>query len=395
MADNTLLTVDQITKEAQRILHQKLNFVGNVNRTYDDRFAQSGAKIGSPLRIRMPNQYTVRTGRVIDVQDTTEKKEDLAVATQKGVDMEFTSNELTLDLDDFSNRILEPAMAVLAANIEADALSMYKDVYQEVDNSGATAVFTNVLNVRKKLADALAPMDNLRTMTMDTQLNVDIVDDLKGLFHSGDEISKLYKEGLVAQTAGFKFYENTLLPSHTVGSQDGNYQTKGGSQTGNTLDIDTGAGTILKGDVFTVAGVNRVHPETKTDTGDLQEFIATADQTSGGDVIIDIAPEIIESGPYQNVTNAAGDNKSLTFHGAADTAHNISMGFHKDAFAFATADLVMPDGVDFASRQTYDGISMRIVRQYDINNDLFPCRIDVLYGYKAIRPQLACRLAAN
>lgn len=391
---NTLLTVDQITREALRVLHQKLNFIGNINRTYDDSFANSGAKIGDTLRIRKPNQYTVRTGRVIDVQDSTDKKEDLTVGTQKGVDTEFTSNELTLDLDDFSQRILEPAMAVLAANIEADALSMYKDVYQEVDNSGSSGTFANVLNVRKQLADSLTPMDGMRTMTMDTQLNVDIVDALKGLFHDSQEVSKQYKEGLVGQTAGFKFYENTLIPAHIVGSQDGNYVTNGSDQTGSTITVGTGTGTVLEGDVFTIAGVYSVHPETKVSTGSLQKFVCTEDYSGGGGDI-SISPSIIATGAYQNVSNAAGDGKALTFDGTASTAHNISLGFHKDAFAFATADLVMPEGLDFASRQNYDGISMRIVRDYDINNDNFPCRIDVLYGYKAIRPQLACRLAAN
>ncbi len=394
MASNTLLTVDQITKEALRILHQKLNFIGNVNRSYDDRFANSGAKIGDTLRIRLPNQYTVRTGRVIDVQDTNEKKEDLTVSTQKGVDTEFTSNDLTMDLDSFSTRILEPAMTVLASHVESDALSMYKNVYQEVDNSASSVTFANALNCRKKMVDSLTPSDGQWAFCMDTQMNVDLVDTLKGLFHESSQVSKQYKEGLVGQTAGFRFYENTLLHSHTAGKQDGNIVTNGADQDGSTITVDgDDDGVIEIGDVFTIAGVNRVHPETKTDTGNLQEFVATSKLTGAGNV--DISPEIIASGAYQNVTNKAGDDKSLTFHGSSDTAHNISLAFHRDAFAFATADLVMPEGVDFASRQVYDGISMRIVRQYDINNDMFPCRIDILYGYKAIQPQLAARLAAN
>jgi len=390
---NTILTVDQITREALRILHQRLNFVGNINRQYDDSFANEGAKIGDTLRIRKPMQFTIRTGKVIDVQDATEKKVDLTVSTQKGVDVEFSSAELTLDLDNFSGRILEPAMAVLAANIESDALNMYKDVYNEVDNSGASMTFANILNARKRLNDCLTPLDDNRTVLLDTQANVDLVDALKGLFHDSGQVSKQYRQGMMGQTAGFKFYENTLLHSHTPGDQDGNYETDGADQDGSTIDIDTGTDKILEGDVLTIADCYRVHPETKENTGELQLFVATADRDGDGE--ISISPEVIASGAYQNVNAKVGDGKAVTVHGTRDTAHHIALAFHRDAFAFATADLVMPTGVDFASRQVYDGISMRIVRQYDINNDNFPCRIDVLYGYTTIRPQLACRIAAN
>lgn len=392
---NSILTVDQITREALRILHQKLNFVGKVNRTYDDRFAQSGAKIGDTLRIRKPNQFTVRDGATLSTQDTTEKSEDLTVSKQKGVDVEFTSNELTLDLDDFSDRILEPAMAVLAANIEADAFNMYKAVYNQVDNIGSAATFSKLLAVRKQLTDNLAPLSP-RCLTLNTQDNLDMVDGLKGLFQDSTQIAKQYREGMVGVIGGFgEIYENTVIPSHTAGAgADDSYLVNGASQTGSTLTVDGGSSALVEGDVFTISGVNRVHPETKNDTGDLQQFVVTADY-SGGAGDISISPEIITSGAYQNVSGSPADNAALSIQGTASTAHDISLGFHRDAFAFVTADLVMPDGVDFASRQTYDGISMRIVRDYDINNDKFPTRLDVLYGFKAIRPQIACRMANN
>lgn len=392
---NTILTPTQITREALRILHQKLNFVGNVKREYDDRFAQSGAKIGDTLQVRLPNQYTVRDGAAISTQDTTEKKVDLTVANQKGVDTTFTSSELTLDLQDFSERILEPAMSVLAANVEADALNMYKDVYQQVDGSGSAQTFAQLLSGRKKLTDSLAP-SSPRSMILDTQANIDVVDALKGLFQDSSEIAKQYREGMVGRTAGFgSIFENTLLPRHTVGSQDGDYLVDGASQTGSSLTVDTGTGTLKKGDVLTIAGVNRVHPETKADSGEVQQFVVTADYTGGaGDV--SIAPAIVVSGAYQNVSASPADNAAISVNGTASTAHGLSMGFHRDAFAFATADLedVSQYGA-WGSRQVFDGISMRVARQYDISNDTIPCRIDILYGYKAIRPELAVRLAAN
>lgn len=390
---NSLRTPTEITRESLRILHQKLNFVGNVKRDYDDRFARDGAKIGDTLQIRLPNQYTVTDGATLGTQDTVEQKVDLTVATQKHVPMNFSSSELTLDLQDFSERILDPAMSVLAAKIEADALSMYKDVYQTVDNSGSAMTFANLLGGRKKLTDSLAP-SSPRSLVLNTQANVDVVDSLKGLFQDSTEIAKQYREGMVGKTAGFgSIYENTLLPRHTVGAGSG-YLVAGASQTGSTLAVDTGTGAINKGDVFTIAGLNSVHPESKEDTGNLQQFVVTEDH-AGGAGTISISPAIVTSGGRQNVTGSPADNAALTIFGTASTAHDNSLAFHRDAFAFATADLVMPEGVDFAAREVFDGISLRIVRNYDINNDKFPCRVDVLYGYKAIRPELAARLASN
>lgn len=392
---NTNLTIDKITRESLRVLHQKLNFIGSVNRQYDNQFAQSGGKIGSVLRVRLPRQFTVRSGRTIDVQDSVEKKVDLTLATQKGVDVEFTSAELTMELDQFSEMIIDPAMSVLAANIESDMLaSVYKNVYNQVDNSGASMTFANVLDARRILANNLAPPDS-RMVCMDTQANADMVDALKGLFNDPTSISKQYRDGFVGRTAGFDFVENTLLPIHTPGAEDGSYVTNAATaQTGSSLIVDTGTGTIKAGDVFTIADVYNVHPETKVSTGELKTFVVTADSAGGG-VTLSISPEIIATGAYQNVSNAAADGKALTFQGTASTAHNISMAYHKNAFAFVTADLIMPDGVDWAARKVFDGISMRIVRQYDINNDNFPCRIDVLHGFGTLRPELSCRLAAN
>lgn len=391
---NTILTPQMITRKALMILHQKLNFVGSIKRDYDDSFAKTGAKIGDTLRIRLPNQYTVRTGQALSTQDTTEQSTSLTVSTQKGVDTTFSSAELTLSLDDFAERILEPAMAVLASNIEADAMSMYKDVYQQVNNQGNAATFANVLKGSKILTDSLAPYAE-RRLNMNTQDNIDMVGDLKGLFNAQDKLSSNYKEGrLAGPFSGFSdIYENTLWPSHTRGAGAG-YLINGASQTGATLTVDTGTGAINKGDVFTIANVFRVHPETKQSTGVLQQFVVTADAASGA-TSLSISPAIVTTGALQNVTAAPADGAAITFAGTASTASGISMAYHKDAFAFATADLVMPEGVDFAAREVFDGISMRIVRQYAISSDTLPCRIDVLYGYKTIREQLACRLANN
>lgn len=391
---NTLLNVDQITNRALMILHQKLNFIGSINRDYDNSFAQEGAKIGSTLRIRLPNQYTVRSGAALSLQDVAETNTTLAVTNQKGVDTTFSSAQLALNIFDFSQQVLEPAMAVLAANIEADAFAMARDVYNTVNGSGSAQTLRNMLQARKVLKDNLAP--NATYMArIDTQSNVDLVDSLKGLFQSSNKIKKQYEDGVIGETGGFEFAENTLLPSFTFGARNNAYLTNAAvAQTGSSLIVDTGANAMAAGDVFTIGGVFRVHPETKASTGVLQQFVVTAAYAGGGGTV-SIAPAIVATGAYQNVSNAAADNQAITFVGTASATTQQSLCYHPDAFTFATADLILPDGVHFAARKVQDGISMRVVRQYDINNDLMPCRLDVLYGFKAIRPQLACRVLAN
>lgn len=388
---NTILTPTAVTREALRVLHQKLNFVGNIVREYDDSFAKSGARIGDSLKIRLPNQYVVRTGATLSTQDTTESSVTLQVATQKGVDLNFTSVDLTLSLDDFSKRILDPAMAVLAANIEADALSMYKDVWQSTWNGGSAATYNLALDTRTILQRALAP-SNDRCALMDPRAMADVVKDTKSLFNDSTSISKQFKEGYMGRAAGFDWMENTMVPSHTRGGSNGAYLVNGATQTGSTLTVDTGATAPAAGDVITIAGVFSVHPETKVSTGVLQQFVIGSGATTTS---FPISPAIVTSGATQNVSGSPADNAAVTFAGTASTAVQTSLLFQKEAFAFATADLLMPKGVDFAAREVMDGVSMRIVRQYDISNDKFPTRLDVLYGYKTIRPQLAARFHNN
>jgi hypothetical protein len=397
---NTILTPTAVTREALRILHQKLNFIGSINRQYDSSFAKDGAKIGTDLKIRLPNEYTVRTGANLSTQATSEISTTLSVATQKGVDTTFSTSELTLSLQDFSERILEPAMTVLAANIEADALNMVKDVYQAVNNIGSAITLNKVLTARKLLTDALAPQSS-RSLLLNTQDNLDLVDGLKGLFQDSSTIAKQYREGMVGSTAGFgDIYENTLLASQTTGTAlSATTYTVNGAVTTNgstTVTVAVGATTFKQGDVFTVAGCNRVHPETKVDTGVLQQFVVTADYV-GGAGNLSFAPAIYTSGGRQNVTAGGMPNgNAITKVGGASAVYKPSLAYHKDAFTFVTADLedVSKYGA-WGAREVMDGVSMRIARQYAIGTDTIPCRIDVLYGYKTIRAQLAARILSN
>ena len=407
---NSILTATAVTREALRVLHQKLNFVGTITRDYDESFARQGAKVGDTLKVRLPNQYTVRTGSTLVSQDTTESSVDLKVQTQKGVDLNFTSVDLTMALDDFSERILEPAMSVLAANIEADAMSMYKDVYNQVQGAGP-ATFTRVLQGRKILVDNLAPLSG-RTCNLNTQDNVDLVDALKGLFNDKTTISKQNREGYMGRTAGFDFMENTLWPAHTVGTKAGTPLINGGSQAttyaasgannAQSLITDgwTASSAILKqGDVFTIAGVFAVNPVSKDVLPYLQQFVVNADISAdgSGNATLNVSPAIITTGAYQTVSAGPADNAAITVLGTAATNYPQNLVFHKNAFALVMVPMEMPAGVpsDLVGRETYKGISVRLVPYYDGANDLSNWRLDVLYAVKAIFPDLATRVSGT
>lgn len=392
---NTNLTVDMITNEALMILHQKCKFIGSINRQYDKSFAKTGAKIGASLRIREPNEFTVVSGAALSTSDITETSTTLTVDNQKHVDFTFSSEELTLDIDRFSDRYLKPAMSRLAAEMEKDAFTMYKDIPNVVDNTGSAFTSAKVMAGKKLLDEGLAPEDDERCLMAALQDEIDAVDAFKGLFQQSDNIGKQYASGEMGRAFGYTWKSSSLAPRHTNGSEDGAYLVNDTVASGDTtVTVDTGTGTLKQGDVLTFASVNAVHPETKTDLGYLKQFVVTADY-AGGAGTISISPAITSTGAKQNVSALPADNAAITVVGTASDTQDVSLGFHKDAFTFATADLQMPQGVDFAARKVLDGISMRVVRDYTIADDEFPCRIDVLYGYKTIRPQLAVRYQNN
>ena len=388
---NSILTATAVTREALRVLHAKSTFLGSINKQYDPSFAKDGAKIGDSLKIRLPNQYTVRTGINMAAQDTTESSTTLQVATVKGVDLNFSSQDLTMSLDDFSTRIIEPAMSVLAATIESDVLStVIKDVYQSSNNIAAAITLANVAGGRKKLQDALAPDDN-RNCLLSTNDNLQLVDALKGLFSPSGQISSQYREGIMGRALGLDFMESTHLSNQARGA-GASYVVNGANQTGSSIVIGTGTGLVDVGSIVTFVGCNRVHPETKVDSGQLMQFVVTATNATNA-TLVTISPAIVTSGATQNVSASPTTAQAMTILGTASTAYGQSLVYHRDAFTFATADLVQPKGVDFAAREVMDGISMSIVRDFNIADRSFPCRLDVLYGFKTLRAQLACRLA--
>lgn len=409
---NAFITPTEMTRETLRILHQKLRFIGSINRQYDDRFAKSGAKIGNSLQIRLPNEFEVRTGAVMNAQPITEKYITLEVATQKGVDFSFSSADLTMKLDRFSERYLEPAATKLAATMETDALSMYKQIPSEFTDDGDVMTVADVLEGSKMLTDQLCPTDG-RTLLLNTRDNVSLVNANLALFNPQGNIGGAFKSGMVQdQFMGYgRIFESSLMPTHTTGTDDGtgDYLTDIASgeangsaanpEAGGELNIDTGAGSFAIGDIIEIEDVLAVHPESKVSLGHRRQFVVTAAATPGaGGGSIFIYPAIVATGARQNVNAAAVDGKiiyKVEFGGTtaigASAAYGISLGYHKDAFTFVTADLELPKGVDMAAREVADGISLRFIRDYQIGNDVFGCRFDVYYGYKAIRPQLAVR----
>lgn len=402
-ANNTLLTPDQITREALRILHEKLSFVRSINRQYDDSFAKKGAKIGDTLRIRMPVQYNVTNGATFFKQDSVEQNISLAVTRRKHIGMGFTSNDLTMDIDNFSKRFIEPAMSRLAAEVETDAIaSATKLTYNQVGSAGTvpSSLKTYLLG-RAKLNQFLAPKDK-RTQMVSSIQSAEIVEALKGLFNDQSEVSKQYKEGLMGRTAGADWVESESIYTHVNGTGtvtnavDATVAVDGTDQL--ALKSLGNAGTVKAGTVLTVAGVYAVHPETKVARNAvLQQFVVLEDVTADGtgDAVVTVSPKMYYGAtPRKNISAAPQADAVVKFAGAASTGYEQGLLFQENAFTFATADLELPEAAGFKSRQTYDGLSLRLVGDYNIIDDESLYRIDILYGFGALRSEHASRVTS-
>lgn len=398
---NTLLTISMITREALRVLENNLTFAKGVNRQYDDQFAKSGAKIGDTLNIRKPARYVGRTGATLSVEDHTETSVPLQLATQFGVDVQFTSKDLALSLDDFGKRFLNPAMATVANKIDRDGLLSYRDVFNAVGTPGTVPnSLLTYLNAGVKMDFQACPKDGERSIVVGPLAQATIVDALKGLFQSSDQIKDQYESGNMGRTAGFKWSMDQNVITHTFGPQGGTPLVNGASQTGTSLATKgwtaSAASRLKQGDIFTIAGVNAVNPQTRQSTGQLAQFVVTADFSSdgSGNGAVSIYPAITTSGAFQTVDSSPADGAAITVMGTASQLSPAHLAYHRDAFCLGMADLPLPGGVDMASRISDNqlGVSIRMVRQYDIVNDRFPCRLDVLYGWKTIYSELACRV---
>jgi hypothetical protein len=397
---NSILTIDMITRKALEILENNLVLTRNVNRQYDDSFAVEGAKIGSTLRIRLPDRALVTDGAALQVQDDNEQFTTLSVNSQKHIGVNFTTAELTMQLDDFAERVLKPRISQLASSIDADVANSYRTMFQSVGTPGTVPSTSLVLlQAQQKLNEAAAVMSP-RYATVNPAANAGLVEGMKGLFNPTDTISRQFKNGMMGMgVLGFEEINmSQSIKVHTTGTRAAATTVNGAvAQGATTLNLTGGNNEVINaGDVFTIAGIFSVNPQTRESTGCLQQFTVLATNTASGAgayTNVQVSPAIFDAtSALATVTTLPTNGLALTFLGAASTGYAQNLVYHKDAITFATADLLLPQGVDMASRQVHNGISMRIVRQYDINNDRMPCRIDVLYGYSTIRPQMGVRI---
>ena len=408
---NSILTPLMITRKALMVLHQQCNFIGNVNRQYDDKFANEGAKIGDSLNIRMPAKYVARKTATLAAQDHVSRSTPLNVTSQYGVDVSFTTAELTMSMDDFSERHLVPAMSQLASEIESACI---QDAYKLV-NSYTNATTDGKITYRRfqqggtNMTKQLAPLGN-RSAIMSPDSVLEFNDIVKGLFHSSTEITEQYKEGIMGKTGGFDIYENTLTPVHTTGTMAGSPVLDGAnagttattnvwaSTTGLLVSGATATTTLKAGDIITIGSVFDCHPETKISTGKLKTFVVQSDitmTTATTTYTVTVKPALITGtgNAYKNASvSVSTDGLALSLIGAVNSAFNQDIQFHRDAFVFASAPLIDVSKLGaWGARDTMDGISMRLAKQYDITNDAVPTRIDVLFGFGGLYPELANR----
>ena len=397
MTTNSLLTINQITNEAVRLFTQSNAFLRTVSRQYDDQFARTGAKIGSALRIRLPNDYTVSTGPAITPQGTNEQNTTLTVATQANVPVSFGTAEKTMQLDDFSERILAPAVNRLAAYVAADLMNVAGQSANIVANlSGSTLSSPNAttwLTAGSALDQNLAPRSD-RKIILDPVTQARTVSSLAGLFNPQVRISEQYETGIISKdTLGFDWMYDQTTQVHTVGSFSAG-TVNGSSQTGSTLTVNAITGTLNQGDVITIAGVYAINRLTGASQGQLRQFVVTANVASGA-TSIPIYPAIVHApAAFNTVTASPANSAAISLVMPASSQYRQNIAYYPEAFTLATADLEMPTaGVVQAARANFDGISLRMIEAYDVMSDSLITRLDILYGYAAIRPEWSAVVA--
>lgn len=391
MATNTLLTPSLITKETLVLLENNLVAAGKVNRQFENQFV----KIGDTITVRKPNKFVVSDGPGLVIQNVTEPSTSITISNQKHVGFLFSSRELTLIIEEFSERYLKPAATVLANKIDFDVLSLYSQVNNEVGTPGTTPNnFSFLAAVGQRMDEGAVPQDG-RVLVLNPAANWSMASALSTLYVRS--VAEPALKGFLAAIANFEIYMDQNIQVQTVGAYVGAGRTDSAGQTGSSITTDNWTGSVtglLKaGDVITFAGVHSVNPQSFVSTGNLMNFVVTADvDSSSGAATIPIYPAITTSGPYQTVDAAPGNQAAITVMGTASTGYAQNLGFVRDAFGLVTVPKELPDGVDFKAREMYKNVSMRIVRAFDINNDVMPTRIDILYGTACFYPELAVRL---
>ena len=413
---NNLLTISKITNEALMVLENELTFTGEVDRNYDDQFAVVGAKIGNTVNVRRPGRFIGTTGPALNVEDFNETSVPVTLSTQFHVDTQFTTQDLALSLDMFSDRVLKPAIAAIANKIDRDGLLMAKNNTANIVGTAGTPPtgLITYLTGAAYLDSEGAPRDGRRSCIVEPFTSATIVDSLKGLFMPSAKISSQYEKGLMGtDSAGMKWKMDQNVVNQTFGSYSTatlacatttatGFLTTGWASTSTiALTATTATAGLKQGDVIQIANVYAVNPQNRQAYGSnkLRNFVVTADVTvaTSGTTSVTVSPAVITAGQFQNV-NVASTSASAVVTPFNNTGvvspQNIIM--HRNAFTVAMADLELPEGVHFAGRASDKelGMSIRCVRQYTINNDSIPTRLDVLYGWAPLYPELACRVAA-
>lgn len=417
---NTLLTISKITNEALMVLENELTFTGSVNREYDDQFAVVGAKIGNTVNVRRPGRFIGTTGPALNVEDFNETSVPVVLSTQFHVDTQFTTQDLALSLDMFSDRVLKPSVAAISNKMDRDGLAMAKNNTANIVGVAGTPPtgLITYLTAGAYLDAEGAPRDGRRTVCVEPFTAATIVDSLKGLFVPEAAIGEQYRKGLMGRDSGgmdwrmdqnvvtHSFGYATSAPTITMSSSAASTGClASGWASSSTISITSSQTfTFNVGDVIQIAGVYAVNPQNRSiyGSGKLRNFVVTQG-VSGvtGAQSITVSPAIIYGGQFQNVSAVPANSAAVTpFSMASSAATAVSSPqnilFHRNAYTVAVADLELPEGVHFAGRASDRemGLSIRVVRQYTINNDAIPTRLDVLYGWAPLYQELACRIAA-
>ena len=409
---NNLLTISKITNEALMVLENSLTFSSGVDRSYDDQFAVAGAKIGNTLNVRKPGRFIGTTGPALNVEDFNETSVPVTLSTQFHVDTQFTTQDLALSLDMFSDRVLKPAIAAIANKIDFDGTTMAAlNTANIVGTPGTPSSDLGTYLTAQAYLDAEgAPRDGRRTCVIEPFTSATIVNSLKTLFVPSEVIGSQYKKGMMGRdTGGMDWKMDQNIAAHTFGSFAGTAVCNTSTATGfltsgwassSTISItSTGAVSLLAGDVITIDGVYAVNPQNRQAYGSnkLRNFVVkSAASGTNATFNVTVSPAVITAGQFQNVSVPSAGSAAVNFYNKAGAVSPQNIIMHKNAFTLASADLELPEGVHFAGRAADKdaGLSIRVVRQYTINNDSIPTRLDVLYGWAPLYPELACRVAS-
>lgn len=403
---NTLVTCSIVAKEALAVLENMLGFTQGVNRDWEDEFTGNmsrGYAPGQTINIKRPPRYTYRAGRVAVPQSTVESTVPLTLA-QGGTDLNFNGAERTLSLTQLEKK-LQAAMATVANEIDRQGLALAgSTTYNAVGTVGTLPTtqanaLAAITALNQRLDEMAAPRDKQRALVLNPAMNAALIQGFAGLFNPGGSLSKQFANGTMVDSLGLAYAMDQNVGNQTNGTQASTGVTvNGASQTGSTINVNTASvtGTITAGSIITFANVFAVNPQSRQSTGQLAQFVVTSAVAAGG-TSISISPALTPSGAFQNVTASPANTAAVTILGAASATYANNIGFHKDAFTLACVPMYAPPGgkgvIDVA-QESYKGLNIKVTEFYDGTNDNYIMRLDVLFGWAATYPELACRLVA-